>query len=458
MPTLTFHGGVDEIGGNKILLETKKSRVWLDFGTSFSKMNMFYAEFIRPRTINGIGDFIEMGLTPWLKGLYRNDYVKQAGLEESKPMFDGVFITHPHADHFGDINLLHKNIPVFMGECTKTFIESYETTGMGKDYINVREAFTGLHHSKNPKVKRNIKTFRTGDKINVNDISVQPVHVDHSIPGSYGFIVECSNKNIVYTGDIRLHGPKGAMTREFVEKAKGLDPDVLIIEGTRITEEKTMTEEQVLAKIKKIMADTKGLVIGNFPARDIDRFMTFYTAAKETGRTLLVDLKQAYLIKQLESDPSLSMPRLDDRHLFVYYRKKLSYSRWEKELIESCRNLVEAKDIAQKESVLYCNSFSMGELIDVRPVKNSSYIYSLCAPFNEEMQLDYKRLMNWVNHFNLDYYEAHASGHASPEELAWVIEEINAKKLIPVHTEDSRGFKKFTKKITPAAPGEKINV
>ena len=32
--SLTFYGGVNEIGGNKILLEDKDTRVFLDFGKS----------------------------------------------------------------------------------------------------------------------------------------------------------------------------------------------------------------------------------------------------------------------------------------------------------------------------------------------------------------------------------------------------------------------------------------
>ncbi len=37
MTSLTFYGGVNEIGGNKILLEDKDTRVFLDFGKSFSR-------------------------------------------------------------------------------------------------------------------------------------------------------------------------------------------------------------------------------------------------------------------------------------------------------------------------------------------------------------------------------------------------------------------------------------
>jgi mRNA degradation ribonuclease J1/J2 len=41
MVKLTFYGGVNEIGGNKILLEDKGTKIFLDFGQSFT----FGAEF-----------------------------------------------------------------------------------------------------------------------------------------------------------------------------------------------------------------------------------------------------------------------------------------------------------------------------------------------------------------------------------------------------------------------------
>jgi ribonuclease J len=33
--SLTFYGGVDEIGGNKVLVEDQNTRLFLDFGMSF---------------------------------------------------------------------------------------------------------------------------------------------------------------------------------------------------------------------------------------------------------------------------------------------------------------------------------------------------------------------------------------------------------------------------------------
>ena len=71
MLTLTFYGGVNEIGGNKILLEDKDAKIFLDFGMSFGQANKYFSEFLQPRKCNGLGDFIEVGFIPDLKGLYR---------------------------------------------------------------------------------------------------------------------------------------------------------------------------------------------------------------------------------------------------------------------------------------------------------------------------------------------------------------------------------------------------
>ena len=64
MVQLTFYGAVNEIGGNKILLEDKDSRIFLDFGKGFSRRAKFFEEYINPRPSNGIEDFLTMGLLP----------------------------------------------------------------------------------------------------------------------------------------------------------------------------------------------------------------------------------------------------------------------------------------------------------------------------------------------------------------------------------------------------------
>jgi ribonuclease J len=84
LTSLTFHGGVNEIGGNKILLEDKDTRVFLDFGKGFSRRAKYFEEYINPAA-NGIEDFLTMRLLPDIKGLYRDDLMKMAEREISEP-------------------------------------------------------------------------------------------------------------------------------------------------------------------------------------------------------------------------------------------------------------------------------------------------------------------------------------------------------------------------------------
>ena len=39
MTSVTFHGGVNDIGGNQFLVKDKDTKVFMDFGMSFSNPN-----------------------------------------------------------------------------------------------------------------------------------------------------------------------------------------------------------------------------------------------------------------------------------------------------------------------------------------------------------------------------------------------------------------------------------
>src|SRR3990167_7397999 len=116
MPSITLHGGINEIGGNKILVESSKAKIWLDFGLSFGKQALYYDEWNNPRKYNGITDYFEMGLLPKINGLYRHDYLKKSGISEHKLEFDGLVLSHAHADHANDMEFLHKDMPIYCGE------------------------------------------------------------------------------------------------------------------------------------------------------------------------------------------------------------------------------------------------------------------------------------------------------------------------------------------------------
>ena len=68
MVNITFYGGVNEVGGNKVLIEDEDVKVLFDFGMSFALRGKFYsAPFLSPKS--GL-DLIELGILPDLSGLY----------------------------------------------------------------------------------------------------------------------------------------------------------------------------------------------------------------------------------------------------------------------------------------------------------------------------------------------------------------------------------------------------
>ena len=126
MLKLTFYGGVKEIGGNKILLEDKGTKIFLDFGMSFNKRGKFFEEFLTPRTANGIGDFLTMGLIPDLKGVYREGLLTHFGRKREDPEISAVFLSHAHADHVNYVSFLHRDIPIYCGETAKFILDAVE--------------------------------------------------------------------------------------------------------------------------------------------------------------------------------------------------------------------------------------------------------------------------------------------------------------------------------------------
>ena len=118
---LKFYGGVNTIGGNKVLLEDMGTKVFLDFGMNFSEYGKYFEEYLSPRAGNGFGDWLSLGLLPHpsiLPGIYRNDLLEIAGIKESKPEIDAILASHIHYDHTADISFVHEKIPIYASEIT----------------------------------------------------------------------------------------------------------------------------------------------------------------------------------------------------------------------------------------------------------------------------------------------------------------------------------------------------
>lgn len=432
MTSITFYGGVNEIGGNKFLLEDQNSRIFLDFGKNFAREKLFFEDpYITAREEKHL---LNLGILPPIKGLYKNDAEEYA--------LDGVIISHPHLDHYDAIRFIKNEYAVFCGDDTKTFIlaREFSSKSMGADY-----SIANLTASRGRKIFKEFMTFESGDRCEAGNIEFRAYHVDHSVPGAYGFIIETENGSVVYTGDFRLHGSRKEKTLEFIKRAKEGEPEVLLIEGTHICECKLESEAEVKEKVGKIVLNTKKLVLAGFATGDVDRMKTFYEVAKEHDRKLALSTKQAYIVDALSEYEDLNLFSLSDPNVLIFQREKKTYRQYEKEIRGKYSNIVSSKDISQiqEEVILVASLYDMNEVAEIKPEAGSSYILSQSEPFDEEMEMSYEKLLNWLSYLGIPLYQAHASGHATPHEIKHVIAEISPKKVVPIHTERPELFKKY---------------
>ena len=469
MTDITFHGGVNDIGGNKFLVESKDTKVFMDFGMSFSQEGQFFSQFLNARTSNSLNDLFELGILPKIKGLYRRDYAKHMdfdGTEDNE--IDAVLLTHAHVDHCAYIPYLRPDIPIYCSEESKLIMQNFDETGSDQ-YLTQKEKFQ-THQGKDgkvmrtsgdaAKVPRRIETFESGREFSIDSISVNPMPVDHSIPGVHAFILQTHDGIIGNTADLRFHGRQSEDTEKFVQKCAESDLDLLLCEGTRVSAAASLTEFDVERKVAQIINDTKGLVICGYPIRDLDRLMSFYIAAKNTNRYLLIDMKQAYLLKLFDESPNLKgkFPSPTDKNIKVYIQRGSwglidkdletfterqllqDYGVWQREFLDY-PNSVDYRDVQknQKEFIFYCSDYRLQDLIDIKPSEGASYIRSLTEPFNTEMEIKEDQVKNWFVHFGVinrdeDWHQIHVSGHGDGEQIRHVVKDTHAKSLIPIHT------------------------
>ena len=484
MTTLRFYAGVGEIGGNQILLEDKDTKVFIDFGMPMGRANRYFAEFLKPRTLNGMGDLIEFGLLPRMNGIYRRDYAGHTGYGDDKAdnSVDAVLLSHAHVDHCSYIHYLRPDIPVYCSEESRLILRCFQDTGGSEEYVRYKENFQtytnktgGISRATKPEhreeLDRDIRVIKPRPRrFRIDSIDVEAIPVDHSLPGAYAFIIHASGGTIAYTADIRYHGRRGKDTKRFVARCAAEGIDVMLCEGTRIgVKTPSKTERDVERDVGAAVAGTGALAVCSYPVRDLDRFQSIYNAAKRAGRDMVVDLKQAYLLRLFKEAGIKRYPAHDDERIRIFvprkswglygrpadrWPKKLvdaDYPVWERGLIDM-GNAVGADYVSghQRECVMYCSDFGLSSLIDVRPKRGAStFIRSQTEPFSDEMEMDHRRVKRWLRHFGLggrgDGWGAHShvSGHGTGDQIQRIVEKAKPKMVVPIHTEKPRMFEEF---------------
>ncbi len=426
-PSLTFLGGVGEIGGNKILIEDGPDRVLFDFGPSFSpRVEEFYVDYLQPRSTCRAKDLLEFDLIPRLSGLYSREALGDGDLAYAPPEVHGIFVSHAHADHAGYLDLVDPEIPVHVGQGTRTLLSAIETS-------------TRMKYGEHP-----WRVFADRTPVRVGGIEVVPFPVDHSIPFAYGFIVRTSEGTVAYTGDFRHHGPRAADTHAFFESVANERVDALLIEGTRAGPDprRNLSETGVRSGVDRVLTARPELALACTYPRDIDRLRTLYEAAVAADRELVVSVRTAHLLSQVAPRfPTGAIPVPGHAPgLRVHARRKRVSYLWERPFLTDALSSEELRGKGRKY-LLALDLAHFPELIDLRPPRGSPFVHSMSEPFSED-DVDDRVMHNWLDHFGLEFHQMHASGHASGPELLEIVRATGAKAVYPIHTEHPEAFVK----------------
>lgn len=536
---VTFLGGVGTIGGNKFLLTDavdKESRILLDFGMQFGDpesfaesdravgaMGAFFDPFMPVRAQSGLRDLLRLRILPEIDGLYRSDWLIRKdyrkavtdhlgdvpfadywetklqsydafAAEHGRPFVDGILITHAHADHFQHLAFVDPKIPVYCTAVTRSIIKTAgDVAGQGDTgeafEAKVRElaqakggntpgAWKVASTKADGHIPRPYHVVEPWQPFNVGGFKVTAIPIDHSVPGACFFLIEGGDgKRVLYTGDFRFHGVYEDASAEAKLRLKGLQPDALLCEGTRIDSDHVVYERDVLKATTKRTLATKGLVLADWGWKDATRFLTMQQAAKAADRTLVVDSRVAFMLMDLARVDPLYQPIEAYGNVRVFLRRKtnmlyspvdykpheLGYSaKWDQDAkaqyvahvasedgtpaAPSFAHLatgIRAHDIRKQPDkfLLQLSFFQMNELFDLDPPADSYYIKSSCEPFNDEMRNDETKLMNWLDEWRIGNNVAenerghHTSGHAAASELAEFWKIVEPQMLVPIHTE-----------------------
>jgi ribonuclease J len=430
---LTIRRGTNEIGGTCIELQSGKSRILLDFGMPLVNKSGNSFDFTQYKILS-ITELVNQGILPDVQNAY-----------SKKPEIDGVIISHPHADHYGLLQYLNKEIPICLGEATHRILEL--------NNIFLRQNNKIL----NPKYFEKEKPFTLGN------FTITAYWADHSAFDSYSFLIEVENKRIFYSGDFRSHGRKAKAYKWFLHNAPQ-NIDYLLIEGTTIGKkrENPKTEEDIKAEFTRLFKKSASINYIYTASQNIDRLVSVYRACLNSQKTFVVDIYTANVLETLSDFARLPSPLKGFSNLKVLFPCRLTTSLFKrgygKMAIKFSKHKISKDEISENPSN-YVVLVRPSMIIDLGKImaSNGNLIYSMWEGYKE--QTETKQFIDWLKSKNFTIYNIHTSGHADIDTLKEYADTLSPKSILPIHTFNKKDYKNiFSQKITELNDNETLNI
>ncbi len=396
MTKLIYRSGLRSIGGTIVELIDEKHRLVFDFGTAFSGAN-------------------REEINPQVEGIYDN----------TSPYNDLVLISHLHLDHTKAMNLISPEIPLVMSSESKEFLADLYSVDFN-DFRGSRREYSAVDF---------------GQKFAHGNFTITCLAVNHNVPGSCAFLIQTKDLNILYSGDICLHGRNQEAMPELLKVIKGLGEriDVYISEGVSISfidEQDEVEASNIVASgdlevnFANLVRDNlcgEEIIYANPYIMDMDRIESIFDLAELLGREVILTAKFAKLVQKHYPDYHFKLIGEDIYNLGI---EQIEYQQIDDTMIVFF-------DYQNKDRYPIAKTAAMLQ-IGGEPLGDFDYRWQ-----------DYQEYLAKQNY---TLYKIGSGGHASPENLLYIAEEINAKYTMPLHSFKPELLK--SKKINQLLPEE----
>ncbi len=426
---LIIHRGAHEIGGSCVELITATNRILIDFGIPLVNRDHqpFDANQLKGKST---GELKTQGILPDIKGLYKDE---QKGI-------DGILLSHSHLDHYGFLQYVNPEIPIYLSQGADLLIEAsniFVPTKVGK---------------------LNTKIIKHKKQLSIGNFTITPYLVDHSAFDALAFLVEADGKRLFYSGDFRAHGRKAALFKQLIEKPPQ-DISCLLMEGSALGREDAQykTEVEVENRIEKILKERKNITFMFASPQNIDRIVSAYKACLKTGSIFVIDIYTAFILDKLRK-VSKGIPQFNWKNMRVKFLKNQAealaragyrdllyvYNKRKIDMFEINRNKNKILMLARDNSVFPVI------LKGITDVAGATIAYSMWYRYlSEEFKASCKGKGLNIEHI-------HTSGHATVEDLKSFANALNPKTLIPIHTFEAQNYPSLFSNVKLLKDGEEF--
>jgi len=390
---IIIHRGTHQIGSCVTEIRTDEARIIIDMGTPLPGSKTENECDAAEENIIAIP-----GVT--VPADSRSDSVKPC---------DGVFVTHYHGDHIGNIDALLRDVPLYMGPATKKIYGVYcQRTGQAEKVNRLETA----------------QTYTPGQPLQIKNMTVTPLLTSHSALDAYMLLIEAEGKTVLHTGDFSLHGYEGKKwldtVKQFLAEKKIASIDYLICEGTMLPNQArtSPTELDVIGQIDTLMKKYKKVFV-LCSSTHIDRIAEFYHH-RNYRNPLVSDLYQTIILQYVTE----TYGKTD-----CFYRIPYAYPYSQKN-----QKLLDLMEEYGFVALIRANSWSKRMLERYYDEQDSAIVYSMWSGYLKEGPAKNEYLCDFLKPYKITAF-IHAGGHALPEEIREFADAVNPAHVIPIHTE-----------------------